>query len=399
MLILFWIIAVVLVAISIFFLLRPLFSDEKSEVELRSTDFIAIYRDKLANLKRQHENDEIDDEQFELARNELELTLANELPDDKNSNDGKRPATITAWTIAISLPVAAAVLYMVFGMPAAFSPQQPFAHNGSAQSVEQMAMTLEKKLEENPDNLQGWLLLGRSYAAMKQHEKSAKAFAQALKLAPENVDVLLDYAEAVAHLQNESLSGEPEILISRALQLQPQSLRARLLKGIVFHQQGNMKEALEIWQPIYADRSISEQEREIIGQMITAAGGKLPEAETSTASGPSITVSISLDEELKSNVKPEDTLFIYARAESGPPMPLAIKRLTASALPVKVTLSDSDSMAPQFNLSSVEKVTVTARISKSGSAIPASGDFLAVSKIISPTENPEITLEINQVLP
>jgi cytochrome c-type biogenesis protein CcmH len=397
MMVVFILLALTLTAVCLLLVLRPLLRQQVSDASEKTDDLVAVYRDKLIKLKRQLDEEEIDNDQYQLAKQELEVALACELPANEQADKHGYSNVGTGWIIAIGVPVTAIALYLAFGTPKALSPEFLHAESGSPQSIDAMTSELKQKLAANPDNLQGWLLLGRSYAALAQEEKSSQAFARATQLAPDDADVLLDYAESIARLRNDSFAGEPEQIIDRALLLDPDSLRGRILKGIVFFQQDQREHALAVWQPLYLDQTNTQEERELVGQLIQAASGTLPDtADPATAS---ITVTIALDDRFRDDVSPQDTLFIYARAASGPPMPLAIERHTAQVLPITITLDDSDSMLEQMTLSRFEQVIVNARISKNGSATPQSGDIQGSSPVLNPATQPAISINIDQVLP
>ncbi|MBN1378674.1 MAG: c-type cytochrome biogenesis protein CcmI [Gammaproteobacteria bacterium] len=274
----FIIFSLALVAICLLFLLRPLLHSKTPTVFQRSDDLVAVYRDKLVVLKRQLDDEEIDDSQYQLARRELEIALASELPVNENDPATDRTFKSISWIIVIGLPLVAVTLYLALGNPKALSSDSIVSEHGSQHSLDEMVSSLEQKLIENPDNLQGWLLLGRSYAALAQAEKSSQAFFRAMQLAPDNAAVVLDYAESIARSRGDSLTGEPERLIDQALQLDPGSIRGRVLKGFLLVQQNQNAKALAIWQAMYLDQALSEKEQALLGQLIEAAGGNLPVA-------------------------------------------------------------------------------------------------------------------------
>lgn len=396
MVIIFILLSLILTAVCLFFVLRPLFRRHLLDTLHKPDDLVAVYRDKLDKLKLQLDNDELDNEQYRLAKQELEVALASELPVNKQEMKHSFSNLGTGWVMGIGLPLTAVILYLSFGNPQAMSPESLHVE-GDRTSLATMTSSLEQKLADNPDDLQGWLLLGRSYASMGQAEKSNQVFARAVQLAPDNPDILLDYAESVARLQGDSLVGKPEQSIDQALLLAPDSLRGRMLKGVALFQAGRAEDAQAVWHPLYLDNTLSQQEHELVGQLIEAAGGQLPTSKPSVPA--SITISVALDKSLQNLSNPQDTLLIYARSTSGPPIPLAIERHKAGELPLALTLDDSDAMLPQRKLSDASQVIVNARVSKSGSATPTSGDLLGSSPALNPATQPSINITIDQVLP
>ncbi len=397
MLITFIIVALILLAASVYFLLRALSRQTINNAQLQADDLVAIYRDKLLNLERQLKADEIDEQQYNLARQELELALANELPPADSSVQNVTSSRATKWIIAVALPVLAISLYLIFGTPGALSPDVDTDHATHHLAMEEMIVELENRLRDKPQDLQGWLLLGRSYASLNQPEKSQQALLKASTLAPDNPQILLDLAESFAQLNNNTLAGKPDELIDQALSVEPTSVRGRILKGFSHYQQARFTEANLLWIPLYQEPNTNDAERKLLSSLITAAGGTLPDMKPTDS--PSIRVSVKLDSSLRDKVNPEDILFVYARAESGPPIPLAIKRYQVKNLPLTVTLDDEDAMTDQMKLSLFDKVIVMSRISKSGQPTPQSGDIQATSDSVDPKTSPSVELLINQILP
>jgi cytochrome c-type biogenesis protein CcmH len=185
---------------------------------------------------------------------------------------------------------------------------------------------LADKLRQHPDDAEGWALLGRTYKATQHYAEARDAFRHALEAAPGDADLEREYA--AAETPNAESADSPA---------QPEQC------------------------------AVSDNKAEC--------------AEPSAAPGDStnVVVKVALDPRFKESVGPNDTLFVFAKAAHGPPMPLAIARLTAAQLPASVTLTDAMSMVPSATLSQFPQVVVGARISKSGNAIAQSGDLQTLS--------------------
>jgi cytochrome c-type biogenesis protein CcmH len=371
----------------------------------RGTQLGRIYRVRLEQLEAQYADGEVDRGEYEAAREELESALASELPDPAPAGrpETARSGAAWRWGIGITLPVAAVGLYLLLSEPGALQPgSRGEPSGGEPQSVEAMVERLEARLDSDPDNVRGWSMLGRSYTVLEQYDKARRAYAQAVERAPDDPQLLLDYAEAIGRTNNNSLVGEPKMLIDRALQADPDSLRGRVLRDVAAIEESNRQEAVERWVGLLNEPGTSEEQRQLLNQFIAAAGeqgaGAAPQAEPSGGEA-SVRVRVSLAGELSDRVEAGDTLFVFARSASGPPMPLAIERHTAGDLPLEVVLDDGDAMTGQMSLSDAEQAVVVARISKSGNARPASGDLQATSRTIKPGDSPEIDLTIDQVVP
>jgi len=298
--------------------------------------------------------------------------------------------------------------------------------------MEVLVQRLAERMEQNPDNLEGWLMLGRTYFAIDEPQKAVAALARAYELTPKNPDVLVTYAEGIALMQDNQLEGKPAELILAALEIDPTHPSGRWLNGMLMYQRGQLNGAVTAWKSILTEMDPNSQEatelRETIrsaqeragvpeDQLLAAAAPVTATAQTSpskteppvvatteqappdAAAQASIQVRVALDPSLIDGASPDDTVFIYAKAVSGPPMPLAAQRLQVKDLPATITLDDSMAMMPQMRLSMFPQVTVGARITKSGQAIPQAGDLQGEVSPVSAAEAPTVDVLINAVRP
>ena len=278
-------------------------------------------------------------------------------------------------------------------------------------SIEAMIARLEGRLEQQPDDTTGWLMLARSYSYAQRWADAERAYSRARDLDPQNADVLVEYAGVLGRRAQGVLAGLPEQLLQQALQVQPNNPNAMFLMGHVHFQAQRYQDAVDLWQQVAGQlqpdsddlRQLQGYIAEARGQMglppETAPAAASPVPEPSSSPGKSIHVSVDLDPELASAVAPGDTLFVYARATEGPRMPLAIARVTASDLPLTVTLDESMAMMPNMTLATFEQVTVEARISKTGSAMPQSGDIRGTRTPVSPGSDETVEILIDSRVP
>lgn len=309
-----------------------------------------------------------------------------------------RAPFVLALVLVFALPIAAVGLYVMFGAPQALQPQ---ATNGGRALAEATA-ELRTKLDRSPNHPEGWVLLAQAYTSMGRLSDARDAFGQALKLKPGDPDIMVAYAEADAQARaDHRIEGESRKLLEHAVALQPDHQRGLWLLGISDYQLGRYDEAASRWQRLSkllpADSKLAsavnaqiamaqarahgktQAQAEAIAQ--TAAATDVNSENAASAAGASapapvaLVVQVKLDPKLADKVAPGDSLFVFARAVDGPPMPLAVARLKASALPAKVSLTDAMAMTPQLKLSSFPRVQVSARISKSGDALPHAGDL------------------------
>jgi cytochrome c-type biogenesis protein CcmH len=253
----------------------------------------------------------------------------------------------------------------------------------SAEQIEDMVGRLAARMGEHPDDAEGWKLLGRSYAVLGRFGEAVDAYAKAAAREPRDAVLLADFADALAMARGQSLQGEPEKLVLRALEIDPRNLKALALAGTAAFERKAFAKAADYWQrmlPLVPPGSEDAQAiRDNVAQATQLAGGPpvAPQAAVPQVAGLRGTVRIS--PKLKGQFGPEDTVFIYARAVEGPPMPLAVLRRRARELPAEFALDDSMAMAPGMTLSAHPRVVVTARVSKSGGATPQPGDLQGAS--------------------
>lgn len=340
-----------------------------------------------------------------------------------------RGTLLVSVLVALLVPAGAIVLYSLNGDPRALDPtrlvasadQDPTAGEAAGQTVDmdQAIAGLVAKLEANPDNANGWALLGRAYQATGKFAESRDALKRAYDLEPDNHDLTVEYAQALA-LSGEGrrISGKSRELIEGVLKADPGHQRALWLIGISDYQAGDYNAAITAWNQLLPglppDSDIAKSVREQIadaqrlgGTVAIADVAAAPTApaqatgkeSASPVAGAALTVNVSLDPSLRDRLDPTATLFVFARAENGPPMPLAIQRLSAATLPVTVTLDDSMGMLPSMKLSMFPKVVVGARVSRSGNALAQSGDLQVLANGIDIARKQPLDLVIDSVVP
>jgi cytochrome c-type biogenesis protein CcmH len=269
--------------------------------------------------------------------------------------------------VAFAVPLCAAVLYFAVGNPGAID--SPAVH------LDTMVKRLAAHLRENPDDSAGWKLLGRAYASLERFPEAADAYARAAVRAPRDAQLLAELAEALAMARGRRLEGEPEQLIARALELEPANLKALALAGTAAFARKDYAGAAAQWEKMLplvpAD---SEDARSI--------QASVDEAKALLTSVPLRGV-VKLAPQLKTKTSPDDTVFIFARAAEGPPMPLAVLRKQVRDLPIAFALDDSMAMAPGMRLSGFPRVIVAARVSKSGNAASQPGDLQGFSSVVA----------------
>jgi cytochrome c-type biogenesis protein CcmH len=377
--ILFWSIGAALALGVLAWLLRPLLRRNAGGVVLRSTANVAIYRDQLRELASDLAAGTLAREDYERARAELERRLLDDVerPDEAVVN---RRAWGTAAAVALVVPIMAVALYLLVGAPVALTQESQL--QASSDQLDSMVARLAAHLRENPDDVQGWKLLGRSLAALGRHPEAAGAYARAAVHAPRDAELLTDLAEALALARGRKLDGEPEKLLQRALEIEPDNVKALALSGSAAFERADYAAAAAYWERLLP--LVSPADARSVQQSVAEAQSLAREKKDAKKDpGKAITGTVSISPKLKDKAAPDDVVFVFARAAEGPPMPLAVARTRVRDLPYKFRLDDSMAMAPALKLSGFPKVVVTARVSKSGTAAAQPGDLQGASKPVA----------------
>lgn len=468
----FWLVAICLVIAALLFVVPALLKETvDSGIDHQELN-IAIYKSQLEDLERERASGGIGDEQYQRNKHELERRL---LQDEQLVRKPLRSGGSRASAVAmmVVIPVATILLYNHLGSPNAITGEGPVVskagakagsgeHEESGQQIETMVQQLVDRLAANPDDYEGWLMLARSYQFMqrnedaskalksmrarllnylseqpedlranlllatayrmdKKHKDAARAYGKVMPFIEANpdmvgdgfADLMTDYADTLALATNGSLDGEPMRLVQRALEVQPNHIRALWLSGTHAYEKAEYAQALQFWRRIAAVVAPDSEEAQIMvgniqeaelklrerGIAIPASPASSPEAAPQAATAPvvegaSVGGVVRLSDAFASQISPDDTVFVFARAVNGPRMPLAIIKKQASELPISFTLDSSMSMAPGMSLATVSQVVVGARVSKSGNAIAQSGDLQGFSGEVSVgAENLEIVID------
>lgn len=398
----FWVIAAALVCVALLLVVPALFRRSEADVAERREQNIDVARERLAVLETEVASGLRTGSEYKQRRAEIEEALYNDLVGGPQPSGDKRFPAVGRWTavaLVIAVPMLAGVLYFYLGNRDALTvsgisaadDSLPGKFSAQRLSVQKMVDRLAARLNQQPDDAEGWLMLGRSYMVMKRYREAADAFDRVHALVGDNPGVLLLSAEALAMSNGGRFAGQPDELIKKALALNGNEPMALWLAGMAASQRGNDKTALGYWRrlrPVVAkDSAAADRLGALIDhaeQRLGVAGEDDATAQETNGSQPSgdsahaISVKVQLAPRWTDQVAPTATLFVYARAADGPPMPLAIVRKQVKDLPLEVTLTDAMAMTPAMKLSNFSDVQVIARISESGQAMPRSGDLQGI---------------------
>jgi cytochrome c-type biogenesis protein CcmH len=309
--------------------------------------------------------------------------------------------------LALIVPVGSALLYLQVGAPSALNGVPTQAQ--TATDINTALDELRAHLAANPKDAQGWMLLAQAAMEMQQPDQARDAFDHVLQLTPNDTTAMTGWAEADAAARSDHrIQGRARDLLLQAVKLEPDNQRGLWLLGISDYQQGQYADAAATWRLLQPLLQPGSSVAQAVAQQITLADSRAKGAPatasstgnvaaTSHAQGPTLQVKVALAPALKAKLAAGDTLFVYARAENGPPMPLAVARLHASQLPATVTLTDAMSMLPSMKLSSVPRVFVGARISRSGDAIGQAGDLEGDAGVVTVNSTAPVNILIDKV--
>ena len=339
-----------------------------------------VYRDQILDLDREHDSGHISDEEWQQSRDELSLRLLEDTSAvDDPAAKTEKPAIWTAVVLAVALPLGSMGMYMWVGQPEALNPLAlKTPDQVDPKDLTKMAQTLAEKLQDKPDNLQGWVMLGRTYRTLENFDAALRAYDSALKLSDDD-DLKLERIEVIAMQRQGQFEGEPWNVIREVLQRDPQHFGALLTAGSASYAEGKFADALKYWEqarkPLDANNPDLQGLESAIATVRERLGMPPAKAAPAAASGLNVTGQVNLSASLKSKASPNDVVFIYATPANGDRMPLAIFKTTVSQLPFNFTLDDSTAMAPDRKLSAAGEVMVKVRVTKSGNAMPQSGDL------------------------
>ncbi|WP_428623413.1 c-type cytochrome biogenesis protein CcmI [Sedimenticola sp.] len=408
----FWLITAAMILVALAFIAPALLRKSELKISDRDKQNVVIARERLLELKSEHAAGTLSDEEYEQTKLELEQALlidldsAGEIDPAVGSRKGSPVTLIVAMLFIVGVTLS---VYLYLGTPQLVDPATMAQQDDKKMpSIEEMVSALVERLKENPEDAEGWYLLGRTYMAMKDYQKASFAFEKVNQLVSDQPPLMLAWADALAMSSGGDMQGRPAELIRKAISLAPEDQTALWLAGMVEDQSGNFARALEHWRHLkpmltedagaveQVDRLIAAAERKMAA---SGPGAAVEKPSVAAATGQAITARITLSAELTSQVKPEESLFVYARALEGPKMPLAAVRLKVSDLPATIELNDGQAMVPGMNLSSFQQVVVGARISRTGNAIAASGDLLGEVSPVSVSGDAVVELVIDSVIP
>lgn len=374
----FWLCAGLLLLTALAFLLIPVLRARKVQAEEDRTALnVTLYQERLQELQAQHAAGALNEQQLASGRDEA----ARELLADTEGALAKPTQRKLGGTIpliaALLMPLLGYGLYQHWGAIGDVERAQTFA--AQPKTIEEMTARLEAAVKSNPESAESWYFLGRTYMAQERAADAAVAFERAVDVAGREPELLGQWAQALYFASDKQWTAQLQALTDEALKGDPAEVTSLGLLGIAAYESGQFEKAIGHWQQLVAVLPAEDPSRQAIQGGIERAREQLGEpAAAAPATSQGLTVRVELAPALQAKVQPGDAVFVFARAVSGPPMPLAVKRLSVADLPAEVSLSDSDAMMPQLKISGFEQVQLVARISRSGNA--TAGEWIGSSQ-------------------
>lgn len=392
----FVLISTMLLLAAVLFAVMPLLSRPRDATSPQHRDLNRlVIEDQVHELGEDLSNGVISSDSFALARADLDRRLTRETACPEDAADLTPPDRRTGAALFIIVALIAIGLYLLLGTPAALREQQAEPALATAQVPAPVAV--------QPDaELNGMVMQAGSLRDQGRYREAADLYARIAQLAPDNADVLADYADALAMANNRQLGGQPEQLIDRALQIDPHHVKALALAGSAAFERKDFAGAVRYWNTLLAQVDPQSEVGRAMAANISEAQGLLGQttAPTPSKSIPALAITgqVTVDNALRGKVAPGAALFVFARANNGPRFPLAVQRASVGSLPLQYRLDDTMGMMPGVKLSDYAEVVIGARISSAGSAVAQPGDLEGFSAPVKPGST-NVNIVINSVHP
>ena len=359
------------------------------------------YRQRLSELDEDHANGRVSEEEYQQAVTELDKTF---VTDNRNIEADIKWLPAKPWLPIVLLVVLSVGLYIAFGswtlqrqaddalqqLPELGKTVLQEQQQVDAETLSTFALGLRQKLQRQGDDPIAWWIYAGLMSDLQQFDQANNAFQRSLDLDPDRVGTLISYARFLLQNGGAETNQQAAQLLARALRLEPENIDALSLSGFVAFENADYEQAVNAWQRLLSLTPADSNRRGVVEQAIADAKQQLQQGAMS------LTVTVELGETVRDAVPANGTLFIYVTAPDGAPMPAAVKRVAAGSLPVTITLSNQDSMLPDYQLSSLEQWKVQARVSQDDKIDAQVGDLNAVPVVINAKDSASVTLRLTE---
>ncbi|RJF34558.1 c-type cytochrome biogenesis protein CcmI [Pseudoalteromonas gelatinilytica] len=416
-----WASFVLLTLIALLFVVVPFFKRERIQRldHNANSELIRIYHQRLDELKTELDNQRIDAQMHDESVIEQKRRLLNELSPEKALNS-KGNNRIFALTGAGFLIVLTAIFYgytgsqqqikgwhdamanlKSYGERAVMQEGEPLTPN----ELQAFALALRTKLDQSGDDEVAWMLLGRVAMSLNEFDMAMQSFDKVLKMNPDNKQVLISYSQVLLMEGSDANMSRAATMLSRVLKAEPTNIDAISLLALIAYERKDWLQAKTAFEVLLASMQQNDPRYSMIAERIAEIDAHLNNEQQATntelakATNSEISITVDLDPALVDSQPQSGTLFVFAKAASGPQMPLAVVKMTEYSFPLTVTLSDTNAMVDGLNLSSVDKIILTARLSKDATVVTSSGELEGKSDVLERANVKEYSLLINELIP
>ena len=416
-----WASFVLLTLVALLFVVVPFFKRERIQRldHNANSELIRIYHQRLDELKTDLDNQRIDAQMHDESVIEQKRRLLNELSPEKALNS-KGNNRIFALTGAGFLIVLTAIFYgytgsqqqikgwhdamanlKSYGERAVMQDGEPLTPN----ELQAFALALRTKLDQSGDDEVAWMLLGRVAMSLNEFDMAMQSFDKVLKMNPDNKQVLISYSQVLLMEGSDANMSRAATMLSRVLKAEPTNIDAISLLALIAYERKDWLQAKTAFEVLLASMQQNDPRYSMIAERIAEIDAHLNNEQQVTntklaeASNSEISITVDLDSALADSQPQNGTLFVFAKAASGPQMPLAVVKMTEYSFPLTVTLSDTNAMVEGLNLSSVDKIILTARLSKDATVVTSSGELEGKSDVLERANVQEYSLLINELIP
>ncbi|MFU2508182.1 c-type cytochrome biogenesis protein CcmI [Pseudoalteromonas sp. ASV78] len=425
--ILMWVAFVLLTLLAVAFVALPFLSKERvqSLTYNANSELIAIFHQRLGELANDLSEQRIDQVNHDESVVELKRRLLNELSPEKSlmSKGNNRIFALTGSAFLVAFTIifytatgsqqqlqnwhSAMDNLPAYGERAVMQQGEPLSQN----ELQAFALGLRTKLAQSGDDQVAWMLLGRVAMSLNEYDMAQQSFDKVLRLDPDNMPVLISYSQVLLLEGSDANMTRAAGMLSKVLKDDPTNLDAISLLALIAYERHDWLQAKAAFEVLLNSMDKQDSRYSMIAQRITEIEENITAGNTqqqvqqgsdednNVAQTSTIKVTVDLAQQLVDKLPTQGTLFVFAKAANGPPMPLAVVKLTDYRFPIEVQLSDSNAMVAGLTLSSVEQIILTARISKDASVMPATGELEGHSEVLERSQTQAYDLLINELIP
>ena len=406
----FFLLSLLMTALVVFILIRPLtFRSSATQAVDRRQINLQSARSRLNELELEYSSGAMNKADYEQAKIQIESIAADDLKQTGETQQHHHTNNkLTTLAIILLLPLLSGIVYWKVGFHEIMNIDSMQQTVSDVDELNKLLADAENKILNDPNEIEGRIALAQVYAELERYSDAAVVYQQLDELQPGDPDILVNYAEALARSHNNNLAGKPASLLQQALSIQPNHGRALWLSGFHAMQSEDKTAAITYWQTLLdnmesgteaftqIEKLINDVESDQFGKAVTETENVVSDESIARSA---LSVSVSIKKEIANQMQANSSLFIFAKAANGPPMPLAVYRGKASELPVTVTLDDSMAMLAEMKLSRFNKIIIGARITNSEQAQGKSGDLEGFSDVIDTNQIDAAQLVIDSIKP